>query len=157
MKGLFFWYFSDNKCHFATVRILKKAKSYPQAFDIKLAVSGKMNFLAYCFRTKNNYGMTDKTEHVLTPNTKSECDHSAEDIKNRYLSYSAALTHTRLFGRFCVYGSNLRNFAPCGVFECSIGIFFFLGYKQNRVEVIPLLGALLYTRTILLYKIWCSD
>ena len=78
--------FSDSTSH-----IIKKAKEYMQSFDAKLAVSGKMNFLAYCFRAKNYYGMTDKTEYVLTPNTKPESDYNAEDIKNRYLSDSATL------------------------------------------------------------------
>ncbi len=39
-----------------------------QTFDAKLVVSGKLNFLAYCFRAKNYYGMVDKQEMVLTPN-----------------------------------------------------------------------------------------
>lgn len=39
-----------------------------KTFDAKLVITGKMNFLAYCFRAKNYYGMADKSEVVLTPN-----------------------------------------------------------------------------------------
>ena len=51
-----------------TAAIIKKAKGFMQTFDAKLVVSGKLNFLAYCFRAKNYYGMVDKQEMVLTPN-----------------------------------------------------------------------------------------
>lgn len=48
--------------------IIKKAKDFLKTFDAKLVITGKMNFLAYCFRAKNYYGMADKSEVVLTPN-----------------------------------------------------------------------------------------
>ena len=48
-----------------TSGIIKKAKSFMRTFDAKLVVSGKMNFLAYCFRAKNYYGMVDKVEHEV--------------------------------------------------------------------------------------------
>ena len=63
-----------------TRNILKKAKDFLKTFDGKMAVTGKMNFLAYCFRAKNYYGMVDKQEHVLTPNNPLEQRSSAEDI-----------------------------------------------------------------------------
>lgn len=43
-----------------------------------------MNFLAYCFRAKNYYGMVDKQEYVVTPNTRPENEFSEEDIIKRY-------------------------------------------------------------------------
>lgn len=64
--------------------IIKKAKNVLQTFDAKLVVSGKMNFLAYCFRAKNYYGMVDKQEYVVTPNTRPENEFSEEDIIKRY-------------------------------------------------------------------------
>ena len=68
-----------------TSNIIKKAKEMLKTFDAKLVISGKLNFLAYCFRAKNYYGMSDKTEYVLTPNVNNDSDYNADDIKKRYL------------------------------------------------------------------------
>ena len=68
-----------------TSEIMKKAREFLKTFDAKLVISGKMNFLAYCFRAKNYYGMVDRQEHVLTPNVKQPDDYNAEEIKKRYL------------------------------------------------------------------------
>lgn len=67
-----------------TADIIKKAKAFLKTFDAKLVVTGKMNFLAYCFRAKNYYGMSDKQEYVLTPNNKSETEYSADDLRKIY-------------------------------------------------------------------------
>lgn len=71
-----------------TSDIIKKAKDVLKTFDAKLVISGKLNFLAYCFRAKNYYGMVDKTELVHTPNVQHENDYDADDIRKRYLSDS---------------------------------------------------------------------
>ena len=73
--------FSDS-----TAEIIKKAKEMLKTFDAKLVISGKLNFLAYCFRAKNYYGMVDKQEMVLTPNTQNDSDYNVEDIKKRYIT-----------------------------------------------------------------------
>ena len=73
----------------STAEIIKKAKDVLKTFDAKLVISGKLNFLAYCFRAKNYYGMVDKQEMVLTPNVQNDSDYNAEDIKKRYLVDSA--------------------------------------------------------------------
>lgn len=52
----------------ATAEIIRKSKDFLQTFDAKLVVSGQLNFLTYCFRAKNYYGMIEKSEVVLTPN-----------------------------------------------------------------------------------------
>ena len=67
----------------STADIIKKAKEMLKTFDAKLVISGKLNFLAYCFRAKNYYGMVDKQEMVLTPNTNNEPDYDVEAIKKR--------------------------------------------------------------------------
>lgn len=88
--GFSYWYMYDievgRRKGFSpeTAQILKKAKAFLATFDAKLAVSGKMNFLAYCFRAKNYYGMVDKQEHVITPNTTDETEVSKEDLLKRY-------------------------------------------------------------------------
>jgi hypothetical protein len=48
-----------------TADIIKKAKAFMASFDAKLVVSGKMQFLTYCFRAKNYYGMKDVTEYNI--------------------------------------------------------------------------------------------
>lgn len=67
----------------STADIIKKAKEMLKTFDAKLVISGKLNFLAYCFRAKNYYGMVDKQEMVLTPNTNNEPEYDVEAIKKR--------------------------------------------------------------------------
>ena len=73
----------------STAEIIKKAKDVLKTFDAKLVIAGKLNFLAYCFRAKNYYGMVDKQEMVVTPNVQNDSDFSADDIRKRYLSDSA--------------------------------------------------------------------
>lgn len=68
-----------------TSEIIKKAKDTLKTFDAKLVISGKLNFLAYCFRAKNYYGMVDKQELVVAP-TQPQEEYSVEDIKKRYLN-----------------------------------------------------------------------
>lgn len=80
----------------STSEIIKKAKEFLKTFDAKLVISGKLNFLAYCFRAKNYYGMSDKTEYVLTPNTKSDSDYSEEDMKRRYMIEDSGEVETTL-------------------------------------------------------------
>lgn len=68
-----------------TSKIIKKAKEMLKAFDAKLVVAGKMNFLAYCFRAKNYYGMTDKQEVILTPNSPMGDSATPEELQQRYI------------------------------------------------------------------------
>ena len=74
-----------------TSEIIKKAKDVLKTFDAKLVISGKLNFLAYCFRAKNYYGMVDKAEYVLTPNQQQASDYDADDIRKRYLGDSPTI------------------------------------------------------------------
>jgi len=68
-----------------TSDIIKKAKDVLKTFDAKLVISGKLNFLAYCFRAKNYYGMTDKQEVVLTPNNPLGDVSDQKQLEERYL------------------------------------------------------------------------
>lgn len=72
-----------------THEIIKKAKHFLKTFDAKLVIAGKMNFLAYCFRAKNYYGMVDKTEHILTPTQPTVEDYSIDEIKQKYIESPA--------------------------------------------------------------------
>lgn len=69
----------------STAEIVRKAKDYLKTFDAKMVVSGKLNFLAYCFRAKNYYGMADKQEVVLTPNNPMGSAESDRALMDRYL------------------------------------------------------------------------
>ena len=75
----------------STSQIIKKAKEMLKTFDAKLVISGKLNFLAYCFRAKNYYGMVDKQEMVLTPNTNNEPDYDVDAIKKRLSAPTSTL------------------------------------------------------------------
>lgn len=68
-----------------TARIIKKAKNFMQTFDAKLVIAGKMNFLAYCFRAKNYYGMKDQQDLAFVqPNPLGEAK-SPEELRRKYL------------------------------------------------------------------------
>ena len=88
--GYSIWYVHDIECGRAkgfspeTSQLIKKAKDYMKTLDGKLAIQGDINFLAYCFRAKNYYGMVDKVEHVVAPATEQELIDTST-IKERYL------------------------------------------------------------------------
>ena len=68
-----------------TKAIIKKAKNFMQTFDAKLVIAGKMNFLAYCFRAKNYYGMKDQQDLAfIQPNPLGEAK-SPEELRRKYL------------------------------------------------------------------------
>ena len=52
----------------ATSEIIKKAKKIIAGLDAELVLDNKINTIAYVFRAKNYYGMSDKQEVVVTPN-----------------------------------------------------------------------------------------
>lgn len=67
-----------------TKNIIANSKAYLASFDAKMAATGKMNFLTYCFRAKNFYDMVDKQEHVLTPNQPLGAATTPEEIASKY-------------------------------------------------------------------------
>ena len=50
--------------------------------------NGKINPVSGIFLGKNNFSYVDKQEHVVTPNTNSDNDFNADDIRKRYLNNS---------------------------------------------------------------------
>lgn len=68
----------------ATCDILQKAKRVLQAFDAQLVISGQMNPVAYIFRAKNFYGMTDRKEIDLEARAVAADDMTAEELEQRY-------------------------------------------------------------------------
>jgi len=67
-----------------TAQIIKKAKEFIKTFDAKLVTSGKLNFLAYCFRGKQYYGFVDKQEIAITP-AQNDTELNADEIARRYI------------------------------------------------------------------------
>lgn len=66
--------------------LVKKAKAFQQSFDAKLVTAGKMNFLAYCFRSKCYYGMRDNAElPETTRNPMGEANLTPKQLQERYL------------------------------------------------------------------------
>ncbi len=70
---------------------IKKAYEYMEILWENYMQNGKINPVSGIFLGKNNFGYQDKTEYVLTPNSHSDSDYNAEDIKKRYLPDSATI------------------------------------------------------------------
>ena len=67
-----------------TSDLIKKSKDFIKTFDAKMVIAGKMNFLAYCFRAKNYYGMHDKKEFVMSTNAPLSESVNDEELAQRY-------------------------------------------------------------------------
>lgn len=63
-----------------TAEISNRAVEAMHAFDASMAYNGDINFLAYCFRSKNYYGMRDKTEITIQPSEKLPAPQTPEEI-----------------------------------------------------------------------------
>ena len=66
--------------------VIKKAYRMMENLWETYMNSGKVNPVAGIFLGKNNYGYQDKTEYVLTPNTRDESDYSPDEIRERYIA-----------------------------------------------------------------------
>ena len=60
--------------------IVKKAKDFIATCEAELARDGAINPTVYIFRAKNYFGMSDKQEVVVTPNTGTQMPENAEEI-----------------------------------------------------------------------------
>lgn len=60
--------------------VIKKAKDFIATMEAELARDGEINSTVYIFRAKNHFGMVDKQEVVVTPNTGMEEPMNAEEI-----------------------------------------------------------------------------
>lgn len=70
---------------------IKRAYEYMEILWENYMQNGKINPVSGIFLGKNNFGYQDKQEYVLTPNSNSDSDYSAEDIRKRYLTDSATI------------------------------------------------------------------
>ena len=62
--------------------IIKRAKEFIATMEAELARDGEINSTVYIFRAKNYFGLSDKQEVVVTPNTGMTAQANAEDIIN---------------------------------------------------------------------------
>ena len=67
---------------------IKKAYKLMENMWENYMQNGKINPVSGIFLGKNNFGYQDKTEYVVTPNTNSDNDYSADDIRKRYFNDS---------------------------------------------------------------------
>ena len=63
--------------------MIKKAKEILAALDAELVSKGKIPQITYIFRAKNFFGLSDKTEVVLTPNNPLGDDVNPADLQKR--------------------------------------------------------------------------
>jgi hypothetical protein len=64
--------------------VIKKTYKLMEELWENYMQNGKINPVSGIFLGKNNYGYVDKQDVVITPNTQTESDFSAEDIQKRY-------------------------------------------------------------------------
>lgn len=64
--------------------MIKKAKQILADMDATLVSQGKIPQVTYIFRSKNYYGMQDKTEMVVTPNNHLD-GQTKEELEAKYL------------------------------------------------------------------------
>ena len=75
----------------STRDLIKKAYKLMENLWENYMQNGKINPVSGIFLGKNNFGYQDKTEYVVTPNTHTDSDYNADDIKRRYLTDSATI------------------------------------------------------------------
>jgi hypothetical protein len=63
---------------------IKKAYEYMEILWENYMQNGTINPVSGIFLGKNNFGYQAKTEYVVTPNTNSDSDFNADDIRKRY-------------------------------------------------------------------------
>ena len=76
----------------STLDAIKKAYKYMEMLWENYMQNGKINPVSGIFLGKNNFGYQDKTEYVVTPNTNSDNDFNADDIRKRYLPDNSQLS-----------------------------------------------------------------
>lgn len=74
-----------------TTDSIKKAYDFMENLWENYMQNGKINPVSGIFLGKNNFGYQDKTEMVVTPNSRNDSDYNAEDIKKRYLTDSGTI------------------------------------------------------------------
>lgn len=73
-----------NNCTRGTAEAVQRAKTLLSALDAELAVRGKIQPVAYIFRSKNYYGLSDKVEISAPSNTFDSSLLTREELEARY-------------------------------------------------------------------------
>lgn len=64
--------------------MIRRAKEALAAIDAELVYENKIQQVAYIFRAKNYFGMSDKTEVAIAPTDSLDPTTTAEQLKDRY-------------------------------------------------------------------------
>ena len=75
----------------ATLVTIKRAYDFMENLWENYMQNGKINPVSGIFLGKNNFGYQDRTEYVVTPNTRTDSDYDADDIRSRYITDSATV------------------------------------------------------------------
>ena len=78
------WYWEQGSQGKARKEMIEMAKEILASIDAELVSRGKIPQITYIFRAKNFFGLSDKTEVVLTPNNPLESNMSSEELRERY-------------------------------------------------------------------------
>lgn len=68
-----------------TLEVIKAARDFVMAFDAKMVIAGKLDFLTYCFRAKNFYNMSDKAEVVVSANNPMGDGKTQKELEQHYI------------------------------------------------------------------------
>lgn len=78
------WEWEQGKLTPARANMIKKAKEILASLDAELVSRGKIPQITYIFRAKNFFGMQDKQEYVLTPNSPLGSDSDPATMAEKY-------------------------------------------------------------------------
>ncbi len=78
------WYWEQGRLGNARKEMISMAKEILASIDAELVSRNKIPQITYIFRAKNFFGLSDKTEVVVTPNNPLEANVSPEELRARY-------------------------------------------------------------------------
>ena len=78
------WDWEHGELGIARANMIKKAKEILASLDAELVSRGKIPQITYIFRAKNFFGMKDRQEYVLTPNSPFGADGDPSTISSKY-------------------------------------------------------------------------
>ena len=78
------WYWEHGTQGEARQEMIQMAKEILASIDAELVSRGKIPQITYIFRAKNYFGLSDKTEVVVTPNNTLESTMSSDELRQRY-------------------------------------------------------------------------
>lgn len=78
------WYWEQGTQGEARKEMIQMAKEILASIDAELVSRGKIPQITYIFRAKNFFGLSDKTEVVVTPNNPFESNMTSDELREKY-------------------------------------------------------------------------